>query len=104
MLIKKSDVKAHLAARRARHLQLLTNSPSSLGSPGISTQPELMRANAHGSTLEPIRLVPRVMVPPAAQRVPPAVQRVSSAGQRVPAPAPEKPAHCSGTTTVFKPS
>jgi hypothetical protein len=97
MLIKKSDVKAHMAARRARHLQLLTNSPSLLGSPSVSTKPEPMRANAHGSTLEPIRLVPRV-------RISPAVRSVLPAGQRVPAPAVEKPTHCSGTTTVFKPS
>ena len=97
MLIKKSDVKAHMAARRARHLQLLTKSPNSLGSAGVAMQPAPMRANAHGSTFEPIRLVPRVGVSPAVPRVP-------SAGQRAPAPALEKPAYCNGTTTVFKPS
>jgi hypothetical protein len=97
MLIKKSDVKAHLAARRARHLELLTKSPNSLGSAGVSVQSEPMRANAYGSTLEPIRLVPRV-------RISPTVRSAPSAGRRVPAPAVEKPTHCSGTTTVFKPS
>ncbi|MEA2258941.1 MAG: hypothetical protein QOJ51_1766 [Acidobacteriaceae bacterium] len=88
MLIKKADVKRHLAARRARHLQLLTPSPSWLGS-------EPMQANAHGSTLEPIRLVPRISIPPVVQSAPPAVQSVSPSAV---------PAHSHGTKTVFKPS
>jgi hypothetical protein len=93
MLIKKADVKRHLAARRARHLQLLTPSPSWLGS--VSSPSEPMQANAHGSTLEPIRLVPRISIPPVVQSAPPAVQSVSPSAV---------PAHSHGTKTVFKPS
>jgi hypothetical protein len=89
MLIKKADVKAHMAARRARHMQLSTNSPSVAGSVSVPVQPEPMRANAHGSTLEPIRLVPRMP---------------SAAAQRAPQPAVQEPAQLNGTTTVFKPS
>jgi hypothetical protein len=91
MLIKKADVKAHMAARRARHMQLSTNSPSVAGSGNVPVQPEPMRANAHGSALKPIRLVPRMHVP-------------SAATQGVPRPAVQEPAQSNGTTTVFKPS
>jgi hypothetical protein len=92
MLIKKADVKAHFAARRARNLGILGKSPNSPGSASVSMQPEPMRANAHGSSLEPIRLVPRMHVP-------------SAAAQTAPRPAVQEPAQLNGTTTtVFKPS
>jgi hypothetical protein len=91
MLIKKADVKAHFAARRARHLELFGKSPSVAGSGSVPVQPEAMRANAHGSPLKPIRLVPRMHVPPPA-------------AQTAPRPAVQEPAQLSGTTTVFKPS
>jgi hypothetical protein len=90
MLIKKADVKAHMAARRARHMQLSTNSPAVAGSASVPVQPEPMRASAHGSTLEPIRLVPRMHVP-------------SPAAQITPRPAVQEPTQLNGTT-VFKPS
>jgi hypothetical protein len=94
MLIKKSDVKSHLAARRARHMQLLSKLPGTLGSGGDPVQPEPVPASAHGSTLEPIRLVPRVNIPPVMPRVPAVAHGVS--------PAVQKPTYSNGTATVFK--
>jgi hypothetical protein len=79
MLIKKSDVKQHMAARRAaRHLQLLSKLPAT----ATATQPlQPMPASGKRENREPIRLVPRVGLP-----------------------AVEKPVTVGVTTTVFKPS